>query len=55
MRLWGNCGIREVRRAREVKPHGQILFVDFDDDGHSDWCKVTSHCSFDLHFRVAHF
>ena len=20
------------------------------DDGHSDWCRVTSHCSFDLHF-----
>ena len=19
-------------------------------DGHSDWCEVTSHCSFDLHF-----
>ena len=20
------------------------------DDGHSDWCEVVSHCSFDLHF-----
>ena len=20
------------------------------DDGHSDWCEVRSHCSFDLHF-----
>ena len=20
------------------------------DEGHSDWCEVTSHCSFDLHF-----
>ena len=20
------------------------------DDGHSDWCKVIPHCSFDLHF-----
>ena len=20
------------------------------DDGRSDWCKVISHCSFDLHF-----
>ena len=19
-------------------------------NGHSDWCEVTSHCSFDLHF-----
>ena len=22
----------------------------FFDDGHSDWCEVISHCSFDLHF-----
>jgi len=22
----------------------------FFDDGHSDWCEVTPHCSFDLHF-----
>ena len=22
----------------------------FLDDGHSDWCEVVSHCSFDLHF-----
>jgi len=20
------------------------------DDGHSDWCEVVSHCSFDVHF-----
>ena len=20
------------------------------DDGHSDWCEVIPHCSFDLHF-----
>ena len=20
------------------------------DDGHSDWCEVKSHCSFDFHF-----
>ena len=20
------------------------------DEGHSDWCEVISHCSFDLHF-----
>ena len=25
------------------------LCVDFFDDGHSDWCKVIPHCSFDLH------
>ena len=22
------------------------------DDGHSDWCEVISHCSFDLHFSM---
>ena len=26
-----------------------LLFVDFFDDGHSDWCEVIPHCSFDLH------
>ena len=22
------------------------------DDGHSDWCEVIPHCSFDLHFLI---
>ena len=26
------------------------MFVDFFDDGHSNWRAVTLHCSFDLHF-----
>ena len=30
-------------------PLQHLLFVDFY-DGHSDWCEVISHCSFDLHF-----
>ena len=30
-------------------PLQHLLFTDFD-DGHSDWCEVISHCSFDLHF-----
>ena len=25
------------------------------DDGHSDWCEVIPHCSFDLHFSNKHF
>ena len=29
-------------------PPGKSL--DFFDDGHSDWCEVVPHCSFDLHF-----
>ena len=28
----------------------KLLFVDFFDDSHFDWCEVISHCSFDLHF-----
>ena len=30
-------------------PFQHLLFVNFD-AGHSDWCEVISHCSFDLHF-----
>ena len=29
-----------------------LLFVDFFDDGHSEWCEVTPHCNFDLHFSI---
>ena len=31
-------------------PFQHLLFVDFFDDGHSDWCEVKPYCSFDLHF-----
>ena len=31
-------------------PLQHLLFVDFFDDGHSDWCEVIPHCGFDLHF-----
>ena len=27
-----------------------LLFVDFLDEGHSDWCEMISYCGFDLHF-----
>ena len=30
-------------------PLQHLLFVDIFDDGHSDWCEVLPHCSFDLH------
>ena len=30
-------------------PFQHLLFVDFN-DGHSDWCELVPHCSFDLHF-----
>ena len=32
-----------------VCPLLHLLLVDFA-CGHSDWCKATTHCSFDLHF-----
>ena len=28
----------------------RLLFVDFFDDRHSDWCELILHCSFDLQF-----
>ena len=31
-------------------PLQHLLFVDFLSDGHSDWCEVILHCSFDFHF-----
>ena len=31
-------------------PLQHLLFVDFFDDGHSDWYEAIPHCSFDLHF-----
>ena len=34
-------------------PFQHLLFVAFFGDGHSDWCEVIPHCSFDLHFKVS--
>ena len=31
-------------------PLKHLLFVDFLDDGRSDWCGVISYCSYNLHF-----
>ena len=35
-------------------PFQHLLFVDFFDNRHSDWCEVISHCCFDLHFFIIH-
>ena len=31
-------------------PHQHLLFVDFFNNGHSDWSEVISHYGFDMHF-----
>ena len=33
-----------------LHPLQHLLFVDFLNDGHYDWCEVITHCGFDLHF-----
>ena len=31
-------------------PLQHLLFIDFLDSSHSDWCEMVPHCGFDLHF-----
>ena len=33
-------------------PFQHLMFVDFFDDGHSEWCEVISHCGFYLHSLI---
>ena len=40
-----------IRRFPFLYTLWHLSFADFD-DGHSDWCEVIPHCSFDVHFST---
>ena len=40
----------QCKRSLFSTPSPAGIVCRFFDDGHSDWCWVISHCSFDLHF-----
>ena len=50
----GSTSLHSHQPCRRVPfsftPSSTFVVCEPFDDGHSDWCEVVSHCSFDLHF-----
>ena len=44
---WGR---KESDTTEQLTLSPAFVVCRFFDDGHSVWCEVISHCSFDLHF-----
>ena len=47
---YSTWGRKESDTTEQLTLSPAFVVCRFFDDGHSDWCEVISHCSFDLHF-----
>ena len=46
----GCINLHPHQQCKSVPFSPAFIVCRFFDDGHSDWCEVIPHCSFDLHF-----
>ena len=46
----GCTSLHSHQQCISPHPHQHLLFVDFFDSSHSDWCEMVPHCGLDLHF-----